>query len=104
MTGFLFTLVNPNNSYRAGEWGETNGDCDAPLNFVIDSIRQIGQKHPDIDYVFWTGDNVPHDVWNTTKQINLRHIHMVTGLVNVAFNEVPILPTLGNHEAHPINM
>lgn len=88
----------------AGYWSEVNGDCDIPQHFVADSLKKIVAAHPDLDAVFWTGDNVPHDVWNTTQPINLRHIHTVTGMISVAFNNIPVFPVLGNHEVHPINM
>ena len=91
--------------HDAGKYGDLHGDCDIPLNFARDSIKQIAERHPDIDYVFWTGDNVPHDVWNTTQEINLRHNHNTAGLMmDVAFNNKVVIPVLGNHEAHPINM
>lgn len=90
--------------HQAGVWGDLHGDCDIPFSFVIEAIKHIGETHKDIEYIFWTGDNVPHDIWNTTRQINLRHNHMTAGIVNVAFNNKTIVPVLGNHEAHPINM
>jgi sphingomyelin phosphodiesterase len=91
-------------NYSAGYWSETFGSCDAPLTFTKKAIKHIGDTHKDIDLVIWTGDNVPHDVWNTTQEINLRHIHTVTDLVKVAFNGKKVFPCLGNHETHPINM
>ncbi|KAH9511227.1 Sphingomyelin phosphodiesterase [Dermatophagoides farinae] len=96
-------VVN-NKSYPAGYWGEMNGDCDIPLELVSDSIRQIREQHPDIDMIFWTGDNVPHDVWNTSKTMVIEHNKIVANLIKETFAGVPVLPALGNHEAHPINM
>ena len=39
----------------AGFWHQVEGDCDSPLNFVIDSLKQIAARHPDISAVYWTG-------------------------------------------------
>jgi sphingomyelin phosphodiesterase len=91
-------------NHSAGYWSETFGSCDAPLLFTNKAIKHIGDTHKDIDLVIWTGDNVPHDVWNTTEQINLRHNQAVTDFVKAAFNGKKVFPCLGNHEAHPINM
>lgn len=92
------------NNHSAGYWSETYGACDAPAYFVNKAIKHIGDTHKDIDFVIWTGDNVPHDVWNTTVEINLRHIHSVTEMVKSVFHDKRVYPCLGNHEAHPINL
>ncbi|XP_027205443.2 sphingomyelin phosphodiesterase-like [Dermatophagoides pteronyssinus] len=98
------SYVINNQSYSAGYWGEMNGDCDIPLDLVNNSIKQIHEQHPDIDIIFWTGDNVPHDVWNTSKEMVIKHNRIVANLIKETFKDVLILPALGNHEAHPINM
>ncbi|CAG2104025.1 unnamed protein product [Medioppia subpectinata] len=92
------------NSHRAGYWSQTKYSCDCPLNFAQNSIQQIGDKHKDIDLVIWTGDNIPHDVWNTTKEVNIQHIRAMTDAMKKAFADKPLFPCLGNHEAHPINL
>lgn len=91
-------------NYSAGYWGEVNGVCDIPFQLVESSLRQIKQKHPDIDLIFWTGDNVPHDIWNTSKEMSLKHNSVMAMLMKKTFSNVEILPALGNHEAHPINL
>lgn len=57
----------------------------------------------DIDYIIWTGDLPPHDIWNQTKEGNLNILRStVQQLINY-FPYVPIFPALGNHEAAPVN-
>ncbi|KAI7691032.1 Sphingomyelin phosphodiesterase [Sarcoptes scabiei] len=93
-----------NKSVPAGHWGQLDGDCDIPLNFLKASLQKIREDHPDIDLIFWTGDNVPHDIWNTSQQTVLEHNTMITKLMKEVFADVKVFPALGNHEAHPINM
>ena len=88
----------------AGFWSDTEYSCDTPPVFAEVAIRQIADRHQDIDFVLWTGDNVPHDWWNTTKEVNLKHIKLVTDLVKTAFKGKPVFVSLGNHESHPINL
>lgn len=57
----------------------------------------------DIDYILWTGDLPPHDVWNQTREENLKVLHeTVTQLIEM-FPGIPIFPALGNHESAPVN-
>ena len=96
------TSVGHNHS--AGFWSETEYSCDTPPIFAKTAVRQIANTHKDIDFVIWTGDNIPHDVWNTTQEVNLKHIKTISDEVKASFKGVPVFPSLGNHEAHPINM
>ncbi|CAG9764151.1 unnamed protein product [Ceutorhynchus assimilis] len=55
----------------------------------------------DIDYILWTGDLPPHDIWNQTKEYNLNVIRTTIEMVIKAFPDTPIFPAIGNHEASP---
>lgn len=55
----------------------------------------------DIDYIIWTGDIPPHDIWNQTKQGNLELLRLGVKEMMDAFPGVPIFPALGNHESVP---
>lgn len=55
----------------------------------------------DIDYIIWTGDLPPHDIWSQTKESNLNIVRDTTQLLLEAFPGVPIFPALGNHESVP---
>jgi sphingomyelin phosphodiesterase len=57
----------------------------------------------DIDYIIWTGDLVPHDIWNQTKEENLKIIKENIKQMTEKFPGVPIFPSLGNHESAPVN-
>lgn len=55
----------------------------------------------DIDYIIWTGDLPPHDIWNQTKDSNLDIIRETTRLILEAFPDTPVFPAVGNHESVP---
>lgn len=57
----------------------------------------------DIDYILWTGDLPPHDIWNQTKDENLKIIKETVKQMYATFPNVPIFPALGNHESAPVN-
>lgn len=57
----------------------------------------------DIDYILWTGDLPPHDVWNQTKEENLKVLQETVAQMSDMFPGVPIFPALGNHESSPVN-
>ena len=58
------------------------------------------------DVVFWTGDNSPHNVWDNTYEEVTNYTDVVTQAIKDAFEglEIPVYPTLGNHEAWPDNI
>lgn len=57
----------------------------------------------DIDYILWTGDLPPHDVWNQTREENINILKDTVQQMIEHFPKVPIFPALGNHESAPVN-
>lgn len=57
----------------------------------------------DIDYILWTGDLPPHDVWNQTREENLKVLRDTVAQMVEMFPGIPIFPALGNHESAPVN-
>lgn len=92
--------ANPNAA--AGKWGDYR-KCDTPKRTVDNMLAHIAETHKDIDYILWTGDLPPHDVWNQTKQENLEIIKETVKQMIEKFPGVPIFPALGNHESAPVN-
>lgn len=91
---------NPNAA--AGKWGDYR-KCDTPKRTVDHMLEHIADTHKDIDYILWTGDLPPHDVWNQTKEENLEIIKETVRQMTEKFPGVPIFPALGNHESAPVN-
>lgn len=93
-------LTNPKDA--AGYWGDY-GSCDIPWRTIENTVMHMSKQHPDTDYILWTGDLIPHDVWSTTKHENIYIIDSLVNLLAKYFPGVTVYPTLGNHEAHPVN-
>ncbi|XP_054157645.1 sphingomyelin phosphodiesterase-like [Oppia nitens] len=87
---------------RAGFWGDYR-DCDIPLRTLEQTLKFIESTHQDIDYIIWTGDIPPHDVWNQSRDGQLSIIKLVAKTVHKYLGNIPIYPALGNHESAPIN-
>nr|CAD7446823.1 unnamed protein product [Timema bartmani] len=86
----------------AGRWGDYR-KCDTPKRTVDHMLQHISSTHPDIDYILWTGDLPPHDVWNQTREENLMVLKETTAQMLQTFPGIPIFPALGNHESAPVN-
>ncbi|RZF32884.1 hypothetical protein LSTR_LSTR004275 [Laodelphax striatellus] len=86
----------------AGPWGDYR-KCDTPKRTVDNMFQHIAATHPDIDYILWTGDLPPHDVWNQTREENLMILKQTVAQMTQFFPGIPIFPALGNHEAAPVN-
>ncbi|PNF24994.1 hypothetical protein B7P43_G07965 [Cryptotermes secundus] len=86
----------------AGRWGDYR-KCDTPKQTVDHMLQHISSTHPDIDYILWTGDLPPHDVWNQTREENLMVLKETVAQLTETFPGIPIFPALGNHESAPVN-
>jgi sphingomyelin phosphodiesterase len=67
------------------------------------AVDSMGKQ--DIDFIMWTGDNPPHNLWNQTHESHMEHIRIVGDALNNTFTPkgVPIYPVLGNHGCYPPN-
>lgn len=83
----------------AGKWGAFS-TCDIPpatFEHMLKTVRDTQQ----IDYVIWTGDIVPHNVWNTSRSGNLDALRYSVEALQKYLPGVPVYPALGNHEGNP---
>ncbi|XP_049544955.1 sphingomyelin phosphodiesterase isoform X2 [Anopheles darlingi] len=92
--------TSPNGA--AGKWGDYR-KCDTPQRTVEHMLNHIADTHSDIDFIIWTGDLPPHDVWNQTKEENLKVLQETVKQMTEKFPGIPIFPALGNHESAPVN-
>jgi len=93
--------ANPNTT-GAGFWGDYRS-CDIPF-WTVENMFQYIANNEDFDYVYWTGDLPPHNVWNQTKSDQLYALAQLSKLFLKYFPNKIIYPTLGNHEAAPCNV
>jgi hypothetical protein len=70
--------------------------CDSP-KILIDSLFTELKELGSIDFVIWTGDNLPHDIWLQSKEYQLSVIKKITDELIQIFN-VPIFPVIGNYQ------
>lgn len=89
-------------SQQSGYWGDYRS-CDVPLRTLQAMLKEIARNHRDIDYIIWTGDIPPHDVWDQSRAGQLALLREVSSLINVYLGSIPIYPALGNHESLPVN-
>jgi sphingomyelin phosphodiesterase len=87
----------------AGFWGHTEHTCDVPF-WTVENMFDHISKNEDFDFVYWTGDLPPHNVWNQTRDDQLYAYDKLTQLFQKYFPNKAIYPTLGNHEAQPCNL
>eukprot|EP01101_Sappina_pedata_P006065 TRINITY_DN2926_c0_g1_i2.p1 TRINITY_DN2926_c0_g1~~TRINITY_DN2926_c0_g1_i2.p1 ORF type:complete len:566 (+),score=196.98 TRINITY_DN2926_c0_g1_i2:28-1725(+) len=80
-------------------------DCDIPttvveyfLSFMTDISQQL-----DVEYVFWTGDSTPHDVWEETQDMQLGRLQEMTNMIAAASPNVAVYPCFGNHDTFPVD-
>ncbi|CRK90511.1 CLUMA_CG004132, isoform A [Clunio marinus] len=85
----------------AGHWGDYRY-CDTPWHAIVDSFNHIVKQHKKIDAIYFTGDIVDHFVWDSPIESMKSSIEKVYKLMNVTFENIPIFPLLGNHEAQNV--
>eukprot|EP01104_Vermistella_antarctica_P019293 TRINITY_DN7499_c0_g1_i1.p1 TRINITY_DN7499_c0_g1~~TRINITY_DN7499_c0_g1_i1.p1 ORF type:complete len:633 (-),score=129.19 TRINITY_DN7499_c0_g1_i1:12-1910(-) len=90
----------PGNSSR---WGDYH--CDAPPLLVETLFAQAAADYANSppDFILYTGDNPPHDIWMQTMENNMNTTYSVFRMLNKYFPNIPIYPAPGNHEAFPVD-
>lgn len=116
----------------AGAWGDYRL-CDTPLQTIENTLKHISNTHKvmiatqcniyyiqsnvdllytvvislncqfQVDYILWTGDDPPHNVWNQNKEQHIAVLTKVATLLQAYFPGIPVFPALGNHEGIPVN-
>ena len=76
------------------------GKCDGNIEVLKSVSREI--KNKNIDFILFTGDFGAHDVW----EINQDDVIKITQksvdiMINEIGDDIPIYPTIGNHEKAP---
>jgi len=84
----------------AGAWGDY--ECDINEKMIHAMLSHISATVKP-DYIFWTGDNPPHNVWSQSREFQLNATLRVTNLLKTYFPNTVILPAIGNHESFPVD-
>ncbi|XP_049527023.1 sphingomyelin phosphodiesterase isoform X6 [Dermacentor silvarum] len=83
----------------AGYWGSLR-KCDLPARTLENMLKTV-RDNLKVDYVIWTGDIVPHDYWNTSREGNIAVTKYTADAIAKFLPGVPVFPAIGNHESHP---
>ncbi|PYI00712.1 Metallo-dependent phosphatase [Aspergillus sclerotiicarbonarius CBS 121057] len=79
-------------------WGHSR--CDPPLRLLESMISAVHALQPHL--ALYTGDVVPHDIWNESQPSVLRSFN--TTYTTLQTLNCPIFPAIGNHDTHPVNI
>ncbi|CAF0747954.1 unnamed protein product [Brachionus calyciflorus] len=86
----------------AGQWGDYRF-CDLPL-WTLESMFEHISKNEKFDFIYWTGDLGPHDVWVDSKPTQLAYFEKLTELFQKYFPGKKVYSTVGNHDTEPDNL
>jgi sphingomyelin phosphodiesterase len=93
--------TQPGNSSRL--WGEY--ECDPPQRMVQAALSVITQDQEKLpDFVLWTGDTPPHDIWEESQVGQVKRMKAVSDLLYAMLgNNIPVYPAFGNHDTFPVD-
>lgn len=91
---------------RAGFWGDYVA-CDSPQRTIVNLLDHINRTQVDYDYLIWTGDISPHDVWNYSRESLVTNTRTLSTLIKTYLSPEDgrklVFPVLGNHEGYPVD-
>ncbi|CAL1539136.1 unnamed protein product [Lymnaea stagnalis] len=93
------TKVEKNGAWRFGDYR----NCDTPLWTLKDMLSTLAAENNTFDYIIWTGDLPPHNIWNQSRNDQLTVLKTLVELFLEYFPNKPVYPSLGNHESSPVN-
>ncbi len=89
--------VGESEAQQAGQWGDYA--CDPPLN-IVNATFAFASSLP-ADFVLFTGDAPPHDVWNQSAAYNMGTLDSLMNLLKLHYPSTPVFPSVGNHDTFP---
>ena len=69
--------------------------CDLPKNTLDLILLHAKTNHPEIEYIFLTGDYPAHDVWRQDRQHNILSSQAIVDSITDKFPNTTVLPALG---------
>eukprot|EP01132_Coremiostelium_polycephalum_P004818 gene4818-6006_t len=75
--------------------------CDIPYSTVEAIFEHLATLTDQIDFIVWTGDNPPHNVWEQSQSDQTAATETLSQLIYNTFPNTIVLPSIGNHEAYP---
>lgn len=91
------------NATLAGYWGDYHV-CDAPLRMIENAFDHMRRTHPTVEYIYHTGDVLPHAGWKLTKTDIIAVFAHMDKLMTEKFPGIPIFPCIGNNDVYPSDL
>ncbi len=67
----------PASGWRAaGKWGDYK--CDVPHRTVLNLFEHLKATQDQFDWIYWTGDVTPHNIWNQTRTGTVTALSMLS--------------------------
>ena len=86
---------------EAGAFGDYSCDLSTfALNHLVNHLQSLD---PQPDFIVYTGDNSPHDVWKQNSEMLVNATDFLVDYLSARFPNLMIYPALGNHESFPAN-
>ena len=88
----------------AGKFGTLDGPCDPPQITFQQTLEYIRDNiNPDV--IIWTGDNSPHDDYQTNQTAVTLTLNVTSQMIQAVFPDklTTTFPSYGNHDAYPNN-
>lgn len=82
--------------------------CDIPVRVVDSLFEYIAQNQDELktDFITWTGDNAPHNIWENSLEEVKGYEELVTSKLKKALKDHPnieVYPAVGNHDLFPLD-
>ncbi|KAI8835339.1 Metallo-dependent phosphatase-like protein [Chytridium lagenaria] len=85
-----------------GKYGAYKSD--APITLIKSALATMSKVVPRIDTVLITGDLVPHNLWETTKDKVFEELDQAITLIREGLPpNTLVIPAIGNHDTSPSN-
>ncbi len=85
----------------AGRWGDYRS-CDIPT-WTVENLFQHLAQNEQFDMIYWTGDLTGHNIWSQTRSKQLKAMKYIKSMFEKYLSDVPMFPSLGNHDGCPVN-
>lgn len=90
------------NHNKAGKYGSY--ECDTSLDLII-SMGEFINKEIKPDVILWTGDSVPHNMWEEKNyKEKIKYLETVTDYFKANFTNTTLYPSMGNHDFERSNL
>jgi len=81
----------------AAFWGDYN--CDLNENMFVSFFEFVSKMQPQPNAIVYTGDSAPHNIWAQSVNGQIQRNSDIANLFQTYLPNIPLFPSLGNHES-----